>query len=92
MAEKFRAQGKPDNMIAKIVESGLKTYYKEVCLLDQPYIHDNGKTVAQAAKEAEGAAGGPIKIASFVRFGLGEGIEKTESDFAAEVAAAAGQK
>jgi elongation factor Ts len=92
MAEKFRAQGKPDNMIAKIVESGLKTYYKEVCLLDQPYIHDNGKTVAQAAKEAEGAAGGPIKIAAFARFALGEGIEKAESDFAAEVAAQAGVK
>ena len=92
MAEKYRAQGKPDAMIAKIVESGLKTYYKEVCLLDQAYIHDNGKTVAQAAKEAEGVAGGPIKIAAFVRFVLGEGIEKAESDFAAEVAAAAGQK
>lgn len=92
MAEKYRAQGRPDAMIAKIVESGLKTYYKEVCLLDQAYIHDNGKTVAQAAKEAEGAAGGPIKIAGFVRFALGEGIEKAESDFAAEVAAAAGTK
>ena len=92
MAQKYREQGKPDAMIAKIVESGLKTYYKEVCLLDQPYIHDNGKTVAQAAKEAEGAAGGPIKIAAFVRFALGEGIEKAESDFAAEVAAAAGGK
>ena len=92
MAQKYREQGKPDAMIAKIVESGLKTYYKEVCLLDQPYIHDNGKTVAQAAKEAEGAAGGPIKIAAFVRFALGEGIEKAENDFAAEVAAAAGQK
>src|SRR5262245_8549556 len=76
MAEKFRQQGKPDNMIAKIVESGLKTYYKEVCLLDQPYIHDGGKTVAQAVKETEGAAGGPVKIAAFVRFALGEGIEK----------------
>jgi len=91
MAEKFRQQGKPDNMIAKIVESGLKTYYKEVCLLDQPYIHDSGKTVAQAVKETEGAAGGPIKIAAFVRFALGEGIEKAESDFAAEVAAAGGK-
>jgi elongation factor Ts len=91
MAEKYRAQGKPDAMIAKIVESGLKTYYKEVCLLDQVYIHDQGKSVAQAVKEAEGKVGGPIKITGFVRFGLGEGIEKQESDFAAEVAAAAGQ-
>jgi len=91
MAEKFRAQGKPENMIGKIVESGLKTFYKEVCLLDQPYIHDSGKSVAQAIKEAEGAAGGSIKVSAFVRFALGEGIEKTEGDFAAEVAAAAGK-
>jgi len=91
MAEKFRAQGKPANMIDKIVESGLKTYYKEVCLLDQAYIHDSAKTVAQAVKETEGAAGGPVKIAAFVRFALGEGIEKGESDFAAEVAAQAGK-
>ena len=91
MAEKFRAQGKPVAMIAKIVESGLKTYYKEVCLLDQPFIFDDRKTVAQALKEAEGAVGGPIKVAAFVRFALGEGIEKSESDFAAEVAAAGGK-
>ena len=48
LAEKFKAQGKPAAMIEKIVESGLKTYYKEVCLLDQPYIHDDKKSVAQA--------------------------------------------
>ncbi|MCZ7656985.1 MAG: translation elongation factor Ts [Xanthobacteraceae bacterium] len=91
LAEKSRAQGKPENVIAKIVESGLKTYYKEVCLVDQAYIHDPSKTVAQAVKEAEGKVGAPIRIAGFVRFALGEGIEKQESDFAAEVAAAAGQ-
>jgi elongation factor Ts len=92
LADKFRQQGKPDNVIAKIVESGLKTYYKEVCLLEQPYVHDDKKTVAQALKEAEGKVGGPIKVTAFVRFALGEGIEKQESDFAAEVAAASGQK
>ena len=92
LAEKFRAQGKPDAMIAKIVESGLKTYYKEVCLLDQPFIFDDKKSVAQALKEAEGKVGGPIKIAAFVRFVLGEGIERAEGDFAAEVAAAAGTR
>jgi elongation factor Ts len=91
LAEKFKAQGKPANVIVKIVESGLKTYYKEVCLLDQPYIHDDKKSVSQAVKEAEGKVGAPIKITGFVRFALGEGIEKQESDFAAEVAAAAGQ-
>jgi len=68
-----------------------KTYYKEVCLLEQVYVHDDKKTVAQALKEAEGKVEGPIKITGFVRYALGEGIEKQETDFAAEVAAAAGQ-
>jgi len=76
LADKFRQQGKPENMIAKIVESGLKTFYKEVCLLDQPYIHDDKKTVAQALKEAEGKVGGPIKVTGFMRFAVGEGVEK----------------
>jgi elongation factor Ts len=89
LADKYRQQGKPDNVIEKIVESGLKTYYKEVCLLEQAFIHDTGKSVAQTLKEAEGKVGGPIKVTGFVRYALGEGIEKQESDFAAEVAAAA---
>jgi len=89
LADKYKQQGKPANVIDKIVESGLKTYYKEVCLLEQAFIHDTGKSVAQALKEAEGKVGGPIKITGFVRYALGEGIDKQESDFAAEVAAAA---
>ena len=92
LADKYRQQGKPENVIEKIVESGLKTYYKEVCLLDQAFIHDTGKSVAQAVKEAEGKIGAPVKIAGFVRYALGEGIERQESDFAAEVAAASGKK
>jgi elongation factor Ts len=92
LADKYRQQGKPENVIEKIVESGLKTYYKEVCLLEQAFIHDSGKSVAQALKEAEGKVGGPIKVTGFVRYALGEGIEKQESDFAAEVAAASGKK
>jgi len=91
LADKFKQQGKPANVIEKIVESGLKTFYKEVCLLEQPFIFDDKKSVTQALKEAEGKAGGPIKVAGFVRYALGEGIEKQETDFAAEVAAAAGQ-
>jgi elongation factor Ts len=83
LADKFKAQGKPANVIEKIVESGLKTFYKEVCLLEQAYVHDPGKSVAQALKEAEGKVGGPIKIAGFVRFALGEGIEKPEAEAAA---------
>ena len=93
LADKYRQQGKPENVIEKIVESGLKTYYKEVCLLEQAFIHDEkGKAVGQAVKEAEGKIGAPVKIAGFVRYALGEGIEKQESDFAAEVAAASGKK
>jgi elongation factor Ts len=92
LADKYRQQGKPENVIEKIVESGLKTYYKEVCLLEQAFIHDSGKSVAQALKEAEGKVGGAVKIAGFVRYALGEGIEKQETDFAAEVAAASGKK
>ncbi|MEA2992147.1 MAG: elongation factor Ts [Alphaproteobacteria bacterium] len=91
LADKFKAQGKPANVIEKIVESGLKTFYKEVCLVEQAYIHDPGKSVALALKEAEGRIGAPVKITGFVRYALGEGIDKQESDFAAEVAAAAGQ-
>ena len=92
LADKYRQQGKPENVIEKIVESGLKTYYKEVCLLEQAFIHDSGKSVAQALKEAEGKVGGPIKVTGFLRYALGEGIEKQETDFAAEVAAASGKK
>ena len=92
LADKYRQQGKAENVIEKIVESGLKTFYKEVCLLEQAFIHDSGKSVAQALKEAEGKVGAPIKITGFVRYALGEGIEKQESDFAAEVAAASGKK
>ena len=64
------------HVLEKIVESGLKTYYKEVCLLDQPYVHDPAKSVAQAVKEAEKTVGAPIAIKGFVRFALGEGVEK----------------
>ncbi len=91
LADKYRQQGKPENVIEKIVQSGLKTFYKEVCLVEQPFIFDDKKTVAQAVKEAEGKVGGSIKISGYVRYALGEGIEKKEADFSAEVAAAAGQ-
>ena len=68
--------GKPPNVLERIVESGLKTYYKEVCLLDQAFVHDGAKTVAQAVKEAEKGVGAPIAVTGFVRYALGEGIEK----------------
>ena len=90
LAEKFKAQGKPANVIDKIVESGLKTFYKEACLLDQGFIFDDKKSVAQAVEESEGKVGAPIKVAGFVRFALGEGIDRPEGDFGGEVAALAG--
>jgi elongation factor Ts len=90
LAEKFKAQGKPANVIDKIVESGLKTFYKDVCLLDQPFIFDDKKSVAQALNESEGRAGAPIRIAGFVRYALGEGIDRPGGDFGGEVAALAG--
>ena len=77
LSEKAKAQGKPANVIDKIVESGLKTFYKEVCLLDQGFIFDDKKSVAQAVKEAEAKAGAPITVTGFVRFALGEGVERT---------------
>ncbi|HEX2137743.1 MAG TPA: translation elongation factor Ts [Microvirga sp.] len=85
--------GKPDHVLQKIVESGLKSYYKEVTLLEQPFVHDPSKTVAQVLKEAEAKVGKPVSLTRFVRFALGEGIEKEDGpDFAAEVAAQAGLK
>src|SRR6266700_1114145 len=87
LADKYKAQGKPANVIDKIVESGLKTFYKEVCLLDQAFIHDPDKSVSQAIKDAEGKVGAPIKVTGFVRYVLGEGIDRPDDDFGGEVAA-----
>ena len=79
--------GKPAHVLEKIVDSGLKTFLKEVALLDQAYIHDNAKTVSQALKESEKTVGAPIALTGFARFALGEGVEKGNGpDFASEVA------
>ncbi len=92
LADKYKAQGKPANVIDKIVESGLKTFYKEVCLLEQAFIHDPDRSVAQAIKETEGECRLlQSKSTGFVRYALGEGIDRPETDFAAEVAATAGR-
>jgi elongation factor Ts len=80
LADKYKAQGKPANVVDKIVESGLKTFYKEVCLLDQEFIHAPDKNVAQAIKESEGKVGAPVKVTGFVSYAVGEGIEKQASD------------
>jgi len=78
-------QGKKPEMLEKIVAGGIKAFAKENCLLEQQYIHDTTKTVAQAVKEAESRAGAPIKVAGYIRYALGEGIDKKEEDFGEEV-------
>jgi elongation factor Ts len=83
--------GKPANVLEKIIASGLKTYAKENCLLEQAYVHDGTKSVTQVIGEVGNKAGAPVKLLGYVRMQLGEGIEKAVDDFAAEVAKAAGQ-
>jgi elongation factor Ts len=82
--------GKPAAVLEKIIASGLKTYAKENCLLEQAYVHDGSKSVTQVLGEVGNKAGAPIKLVGYVRMQLGEGIEKAVDDFAAEVAKAAG--
>ena len=77
-------------LIEKMVDGRLRKYYEEVCLLDQTFVIDGETKVSKAVEAAAGEVGGPVEIAGFVRFQLGEGIEKEETDFAAEVAATAG--
>ncbi len=88
--EQALASGKPEQIIEKMVEGRLRKYFEEVCLLAQTFVIDGENKVGDAIKLAEKQVGAPIKLTGFVRFALGEGIEKEEEDFAAEVAAVAG--
>ncbi|MBP2642452.1 MAG: Elongation factor Ts [Firmicutes bacterium] len=89
--EVLRAQalneGKPANIAEKMVQGRVEKYYKEVCLLEQPYIKDPDKTVSQLISEKIAKIGENISVRRFVRYQVGEGIEKKSSDFAAEVMA-----
>ena len=87
--EQSRASGKPDNIIEKMVEGRMRKFFEEVALLSQSFVINPDVTVGQAVKDAEKTVGAPIEVTGMVRLQLGEGIEKEESDFAAEVAAAA---
>ena len=89
LTEQARESGKPDNVIEKMIEGRMRKYYEEVVLLKQSFVVNPDLTVEKAAEEASAGVGGPISIDGFVRLALGEGVEKAESDFAAEVAAAA---
>jgi elongation factor Ts len=84
-----KAAGKPDQVIEKMLEGRFRKFLEESVLLKQPFVHADKQTVEAAVKEAEKAAGAPIKVAGYVHFKLGEGVEKKQEDFAAEVAAAA---
>ena len=87
-SDQARQSGKPEAIVEKMVEGRLRKFYEEVVLLKQAFVLNPDVTVEKALKDAEKEIGAPAKIAAFVRFALGEGIEKETSDFAAEVAAA----
>lgn len=89
LTDQARESGRPDNVIEKMIVGRLNKFYQEVCLLKQAFVVDPDLTVEKAVKQASDEIGKPVKITAFARFGVGEGIEKEESDFAAEVAAAA---
>ena len=91
-AEKAAESGKPAEVQAKMVDGAVAKYAKENALLSQLFVMDNKTPVAQVIEAAGKAAGAKIALVDYVRFQLGEGIEKEETDFAAEVAAAAGLK
>jgi elongation factor Ts len=90
--EKAKESGKPQNIVEKMVEGGLAKFRKENALLTQLFVMDNKTPVAEVVATAAKDAGTGIALIGFVRFQLGEGIEKKQEDFAAEVAAAAGAK
>ncbi|KQR69440.1 elongation factor Ts [Rhizobium sp. Leaf384] len=87
--EQSRASGKPDNIIEKMVDGRMRKFFEEVALLSQAFVMNPDLTVEAAIKDAEKTVGAPIEITGMARLLLGEGVEKEESDFAAEVAAVA---
>jgi len=87
-SEQARASGKPEDIIAKMVEGRMRKYYEEVCLLDQTFVIDGETKISQVIANAAKEAGAEIKLTGYTRILLGEGVEKEETDFAAEVAAA----
>ncbi len=87
LAEKAGQTGKAADIIAKMVEGGLRKFHQEVVLLEQAFVMDGKTKVSKVVDEAGKDVGAPVKLAGFLRFALGEGIEKKSEDFAAEVAA-----
>jgi elongation factor Ts len=89
--EQAAASGKPANVIEKIVEGKMEKFYSEHCLLEQPFVKNPDQTVGEMVTEAVVRIGENIQVRRFTRFKLGEGIERKQTDFAAEVAAQVGQ-
>ncbi len=89
LVEQARASGKPENIIEKMVEGRINKFYEEIVLLEQAFVINPDMKVQAVVEAAAKEAGAPIKLAAFERFALGEGIEKKDGDFAAEVAAMA---
>ena len=87
LSEQAAGSGKTPEIVAKMVEGRLRKFYQDVVLLEQTFVIDGETKVAKALEAAGKEAGAPVKVAGIARFQLGEGIEKKESDFAAEVAA-----
>ena len=87
LAEKAGQSGKAADIIAKMVEGGLRKFHQEVVLLEQAFVMDGKTKVSKVVEDAAKQVGGPVRIAGYLRFSLGEGIEKKSEDFAAEVAA-----
>lgn len=90
LTEQAIASGKPAEIAEKMVIGRMQKFFKEVCLLEQTFVIDGESQVKKAVEAAAKDAGAPIEVVGFERFALGEGIEKEETDFAAEVAAATG--
>ncbi len=87
LAEQARASGKPEEIVAKMVEGRLRKYYEDVCLLEQTYVIDGETKVAKVVEQVAKDLASEVKVTGMARFLLGEGVERAESDFAAEVAA-----
>ena len=87
LSEQARNEGKPEKIIEKMVSGRIEKYYKEVCLLDQSFVKDPDKSISDLITESIAKIGENISIRRFSRYHLGEGIEKKETDFAAEVMA-----
>ena len=87
LAEKAGQSGKAADIVAKMVEGGIRKFHQEVVLLEQAFVMDGKTKVAKVVEDTAKQVGGPVRVAGFLRFALGEGIEKKSEDFAAEVAA-----